>query len=150
MRVSSEATDKLTAWSTGTWYFSTAILLRLLWAFISPNQNSIAALMQPTSPSSLDHSPTMAPSRNFHCAPPLRSYCSLADVEPCSRTSTGKRCILKCCVDLLPGIHIIHIPYCNFNRLSSAFIRSPQQANTRLHFADYSALSAFQTMPRLR
>ena len=141
---------KLLMWWICVWFISTAIHPRLMRAFISPAQNLNAALMQPTSPCYLDHSYAMAPTRNFHCAPPLRTCCSLVDAEPCSRTSLGKRCFLNCCVNLSLGIHISFSPYCNHSRSPSNFFGTPLQAASRPLSTDSSALFALQIMPRLR
>ena len=92
----------------------------------------------------------MVPILNLIFSPPLRTCCSLADAELCSRTCSGKRCALGCCVDLMPGIHISHSPFYNYSRSSSVFIKNPLQTEARLLSVDSPALPALQFMPRLR
>ena len=79
----------------------------------------------------------MEDSGNCLYVQPFSACCSPAAAERSSRTSTGSRCVLNCCIDILPGFHFSNSASCNLQR-SSSFDSCQQQ----VHIA--------QSMPRLR
>ena len=46
---------------------------------------------------------------------PLRSYCPAGVVERSSRTQTGRRCSVLCCIEILPGHHYSQSILCHLN-----------------------------------
>ena len=127
----------------GVWLTTTATHPRMLWPLnvsvqqfnahsweLSPRNQRISTL-------------GMANSGNFMLVHPL-SVCSIPAVaERSSRTSTGSRCVLNCCMEILPGLHFSNCASCTLPRLSVIDFGRPQAVSA------LTVLSDHQTMPRL-
>lgn len=51
--------------------------------------------------------------------PPLHCNCLLAAAEPRSRTTTGRRCQILCCIEMVEGAHFSHNLFCCFRTAAS-------------------------------
>ena len=56
---------------------------------------------------------------------PLSYRCSQEANSPSFRTQVGRRCPIGCCIDLFPGLHFMHSPYCSRLSATSLLFCSP-------------------------
>ena len=135
--------EQMVRW-VGAWLTTTATHPRMLL-----NLNDIVRLFNANlwelSPrNQLISTSAMVSSGNFLFVHPLRVCCTPAAAKRSSCTSTGSCCVLNCCMEILPGLHISNCASCNLPR-TSVSDSGRQQAYPTL-----TVPSDHQTMPRLR